>query len=49
VDEGRTADERGTVDEGGTADENDEPDAGPIYVWNPGASTESFPIVPRDG
>jgi serine protease len=44
-----TADENGTAGEGGTADQNDEPDARPIYVWNPSASTESFPIVPRDG
>jgi Subtilase family len=43
------ADEAGTAGEAGTADENNEPDAGPIYVWNPSASTESFPIVPRDG
>ena len=35
--------------EGGRADESPEPDAGPIYVWNPGASTETFPSVPRDG
>jgi Subtilase family len=47
--EGRTAGEDGTAGEGGTAGESDEPDAGPIYVWNPSASTESFPIVPRDG
>jgi serine protease len=57
ADAGGTAGEGGAAGAGGsgiadadsTADENDEPDAGPIYVWNPSASTESFPIVPRDG
>jgi len=39
----------GTADEGGPAHVGDEPDSGPIFVWNPGASTESFPTVPRDG
>jgi len=54
ADKDRPADQNGTADEGrptdedGTADENGEPDSGPIYVWNPSASTESFPIVPRD-
>jgi hypothetical protein len=41
--------ESGRAGEGGPADGNGEPDSGPIYVWNPNASTESFPIVPRDG
>jgi Subtilase family len=49
ADAGETADEGGTPDAGGAADENDEPDSGPIYVWNPSASTESFPVIPRDG
>ena len=44
-----TADDSGTADETGTAGGNGEPDSGPIFVWNPGASTESFPTVPRDG
>jgi hypothetical protein len=47
--ESGTAGEGEPAGEGGTADENGEPDSGPIYVWNPSASTESFPIVPRDG
>jgi Subtilase family len=47
--DGGTAGESRTAGEGGTAGVSDEPDAGPIYVWNPSASTESFPIVPRDG
>ncbi len=46
---GLPAGENGHAGEGGPADENGEPDSGPIYVWNPNASTESFPIVPRDG
>jgi len=44
-----TADDSGTADENGTAGGNGEPDSGPIYVWNPSASTESFPVIPRDG
>jgi hypothetical protein len=47
--ESGTADKSWPEDEDGTADESGEPDSGPIYVWNPSASTESFPIVPRDG
>jgi serine protease len=46
---GLPAGESGRAGEGGPADGNGEPDSGPIYVWNPNASTESFPIVPRDG
>ena len=38
---------RGTV--GGTGSEPGDDDAeGQIYVWNPGATTETFPFVPRD-
>jgi subtilisin family serine protease len=37
-------------DDGGDgAGERQEPGSRPIYVWNPSASTETFPKVPRDG
>jgi hypothetical protein len=31
------------------ADDSAEPGGKPIYVWNPGATTDTFPQVPRDG
>jgi hypothetical protein len=31
------------------ADDEAESGSRPIYVWNPGATTETFPQVPRDG
>ena len=33
------------TDPGGSQDQGSRP----IYVWNPAASTESFPAVPEDG
>ncbi len=34
--------------QGSGSDSDADPGTGPIYVWNPGASTESFSVVPRD-
>jgi hypothetical protein len=36
---GRAGDSEGGPDSDGTAER-------PIYVWNPGATTESFPAMP---
>jgi hypothetical protein len=45
----------GSAVDAGRADDDDQPadsaqDSGsrPIFVWNPGASTDSFPAVPGD-
>jgi len=45
---GPGADQDSRADENGGPDEDVDPDIGPIFVWNPGASTETFPRVPRD-
>jgi serine protease len=34
--------------QGPDPDRDADPGTGPIYMWNPGASTESFSVVPRD-
>jgi hypothetical protein len=47
ADQADPADENGGADEEGHAGEDAELDAGPIYVWNPSANTETFPSVPR--
>jgi subtilisin family serine protease len=41
------ADQGGRAGENGWPDEDAEPDGGPIFVWNPGASTETLPSLPR--
>ena len=45
---GPHADQGGRAGENGWPDEDAGSDGGPIFVWNPGASTETFPSVPRD-
>jgi hypothetical protein len=45
---GPYADQGSLADQNGRPGEDPDPDAGPIFVWNPGASTETFPRVPRD-
>ncbi len=45
---GPPADEGRQPDENGLASEDAEPEGRPIFVWNPGASTETFPSVPSD-
>jgi hypothetical protein len=45
---GPPADEGHQPDENGRAGEDAEPEGRPIFVWNPGASTETFPSVPPD-